>query len=87
MCKVMVGPGDKVAPGDPLIVMIAMKMEYVIKVISRSIKSPVLRIRDVYPGSDSGQKGTGSGIRILNTEINNLLSYRIKDQKIRDIRP
>ncbi len=39
MCKVMVGPGDKVAPGDPLIVMIAMKMEYVIKVISRNNKS------------------------------------------------
>jgi hypothetical protein len=35
----MVGPGDKVAPGDPLIVMIAMKMEYVIKVISRNNKS------------------------------------------------
>ena len=37
MYKVMVGPGDKVAPGDPLIVMIAMKMEYVIKVISRTL--------------------------------------------------
>jgi hypothetical protein len=39
MYKVMVGPGDKVAPGDPLIVMIAMKMEYVIKVISTNLKS------------------------------------------------
>jgi hypothetical protein len=29
---------------------------------------PVLRIRDVYPGS-SGQKGTGSRIRIRNTAV------------------
>jgi len=59
MYKVMVGPGDKVAPGDPLIVMIAMKMEYVIKVISANIKLTTVhfrsyrikgpQIRDIHP--------------------------------------
>jgi hypothetical protein len=143
MYKVMVGPGDKVAPGDPLIVMIAMKMEYVIKVISinnklTSVADPgcLSRIPDLTfsipdpnlfhlgsrihikefkyvnpkscflssrkydPGcsswiririliflpipdsGSSGQKGTGSRIRIRNTEINNFQSYRIKDKKI-----
>ena len=34
----MVIPGDKVSAGDPLLVMIAMKMEYVIKVTQYNIK-------------------------------------------------
>ncbi|XP_071512984.1 LOW QUALITY PROTEIN: methylcrotonoyl-CoA carboxylase subunit alpha, mitochondrial-like [Panulirus ornatus] len=39
--KVFVAPGETVAPGDPLVVMIAMKMEYVIKAASAGVVEKV----------------------------------------------
>ncbi len=59
--QVMVGPGDQVAAGDPLVVMIAMKMEYVIKVpVSRtwSIVCKCDRKIVEYQSTNRGNLGT-----------------------------